>query len=339
MKFKILTFVVVFAFSNVYGQLSPVDVADLTIKVGAMSTEEVYYGFSEGDQLVFNFQELKDKELKEIEIIELPSSSKFMDFKTKSIDNKMLNISRTGIYKFRFVNTAIAGRVCKIKIQRISASESTRDFNSSVYWKTIYDTSYTIFKEKYLVSSDTIISTVTEQVAKVHSQGNVNGNRTSYNFTLPQNTVSWSYYIGVDQAGQKAYENAANQISSKAAPMVARLPGYGPLAALALGSVSYLTALQTGEDVDYYIVEGDNVNLFLSGQQFFYVKKGKVINDYSRMLAPVKGNFHVCLSNDNAITPVSVTIKIVAIVVNEKWGERPIKKMNITTQQVPYLQN
>lgn len=339
MKFKILTFVVVFAFSNVYGQMSPVDVADLTIKVGAMGSEELFYGFAEGDKLVFNFNELKDKELKEVEIIELPTSSKFMDFKTKIIENKILNISRTGIYKFRFVNTAIAGRVCKIKIQRIPASESTKDFNSSVYWKTNYDTSYTIIQEKYLVSSDTIISTVTEHVAKVHSQGNVNGNRTSYNFTLPQNTVSWSYYIGVDQAGQKAYENAANQISSKAAPIVAKIPGYGPLAALALGSVSYLTTLQTGEDVDYYIVEGDNVNLFLSGQQFFYVKKGKVINDYSRMLAPVKGNFHVCLLNDNAITPVSVTIKIVAIVVNEKWGERPIKKMNITTQQVPYLQN
>jgi len=36
---------------------------------------------SEGDQLVFNFQEVNGKELKEIEIIEFPSTSKFMDYK------------------------------------------------------------------------------------------------------------------------------------------------------------------------------------------------------------------------------------------------------------------
>lgn len=337
-KMTILILTVGLFSTNLFGQ-TIVDVAENTLKVGGLGKEVFYYGFAEGDQLIFNFEEVNGKELKELEIIELPSSSKFMDYKTKKIENKTLNITRTGVYKFRLSNSAIGGRICKVKIQRIPASDATKNFNSSVYWKTVYDTTYTTEQEKYLIRADTTISNLTDQVAKVHSQFNANGNKTTFNFNLPTNTVAWSYYIGVDQAGQQAYESAASQLSSKAAPLVAKIPGYGPLAALALGSVSYLSAIQSGEDIDYYIVDGNNVNLFSAGQQFYYVKKGKVINDYSRMLTPLKGSYHVCLSNDNAITGVTVSVKITAIILTEQWGQRPIQKMHISSQQVAYLKN
>ena len=317
-----------------------IDVDESTFKIGALGGEELFYfGFAEGDKLIFNFEEINGKEIKEIEITEMPSSSKFMDYKTSFIDSKMLNIYRTGIYKFRFSNTAISGRICRMKIQRIPASESTRNFNTSVYWKTVYDTTYYTEQEKYLIRIDTTISNITDQIAKVHSQTNVNGGKTTFNFSLPNNTVAWSYYIGVDQAGQEIYESAARQMAYKAAPIIAKLPGYGPLAALALGSVSYLSALQSGEDIDFYIVDGNNVNLFLAGQQFYYIKKGKVMNDFSRMSYPLKGSYHVCLFNDNAITGVSVSVKITAIVVTEQWGLRSVQKMKVSSQQVPYLKN
>lgn len=325
--------------SRLFGQ-STIDVAETTLKINGLGGEEIfYYGFAEGDQLIFNFQEINGKELKELEIIELPSSSKFMDYKTKKIENKIINITRTGIYKFRFTNSAVSGRICKLKIQRIPASNETKNFNTSVYWKTVYDTTYTTELEKYFISADTTILSLTDQVAKVHSQTNANGGKTTFNFNLPTNTVSWSYYIGVEQAGQQAYASAAKQLASKASPLVSQIPGYGPLAALALGSASYLTALQSGEDIDFYIVEGNNVNLFLAGQQFYYVKKGKVINDYARMLTPLSGTYHVCLSNDNAITGVSVAVKITAIVVEELWGKRPLQRMHISSQQIAYLKN
>lgn len=320
-------------------EATPIDVAESTLKVGGLGEEVFYYGFAEGDQLIFNFEEVNGKELKEIEIIELPSSSKFMDYKTKKIENKTLNITKTGIYKFRFSNSAIGGRICKFKIQRIPATETTKNFNTSVYWKTVYDTTYTTEQEKYLIKSDTTVSNITDQVAKVHSGGNLNGNKTTFNFTLPDNTVAWSYYIGVDQAGQQAYQTATNELASKAGPLVSKIPGYGPLAALALGGVSYLTQLQSGEDIDFYIVDGNNVNLFMGGQAFSYIKKGKVINDYSRMTAPLKGSWHVCLSNDNAVTGVTVAVKITAIIVTQQWGTRPIQKMHVASHQEAYLKN
>src|SRR5260221_4450092 len=120
-----------FSVLQLYGQ-NPVDVVESTLKVSAFGEEIFYYGFAEGDQLIFNFEEVNDKELKELEITELPSSSKFLEYKTKKIDNKIINITKTAIYKFRFTNSAIGIRVCKFKIQRIPASASTQNFNTTV---------------------------------------------------------------------------------------------------------------------------------------------------------------------------------------------------------------
>lgn len=316
---------------------STIDVAENTIKVAPFSEEVFYYGFAAGDQLIFSFEELKGRELKEIEIIQLPTSSKFMDFQTNSIVNKTINISTTGIYKFRIANAAISGRICRIKIQRVPSSVESENFDTSVYWKTVPDTTYTTEQERYLISADTVVHNITNQIAKVHSVGNLNGNKTTFNFTLPANTVAWSYYVGVDQAGQRAFEQASAELAKSAGPLISRIPGYGPLASVALGGMSYIAQLQTGEDIDYYICDGTNSNLFLNGQQFHYIKKGKVINDYSRMTNNLWGTFHFCLLNDNAITGVQVTVKVTAVAVTENWGKRPIKKMHIKNIEVPFL--
>src|SRR5215216_2933219 len=84
-----------------------IDVSELTLKIGGTREESFYHGFAEGDQLVFNFEEVDGRELKEVEIIELPGASKFMDFKTTVIKDKTISIHRTGIYKFRFYNSAL----------------------------------------------------------------------------------------------------------------------------------------------------------------------------------------------------------------------------------------
>lgn len=337
MKTKLI-FISIFCFitSRVSAQ-EPIDVYESTLKISGLGEETFLCGLAEGDQLIFNFNEINGKELKEVEILEYPSSSKFMDYKTKKIENKTVSIAKTGIYKFRFSNSALGGRVCKFKIQRIPVSEQTKNFNTSVYWKTINDTTYTVVQEKYLIKADTIITNITDNIAKVHSSGNLNGNKTSLNFSLPPNTKAWSYYIGVDQGGEDAYKEATKEIAQKASPVLLKIPGYGPLAALALGGTSYIAQLQNGEDIDYYIVDGSNVNLFFSGQTFYYIKKGKVLNDFSQMLKPTSGTYHLCLANDNAITGVNVTVKITAVSVHEQWGHRPVNKMSIKSSQVPYL--
>ncbi|HEY1045228.1 MAG TPA: hypothetical protein VGF79_02240 [Bacteroidia bacterium] len=340
MKKTIYTFITSLIFTFNTSAQTPVVVAENTLKVAGLGEEVFYHGFSEGDQLIFNFEEVNGKDFKEIEIIEWPSTSKFMDYKTKKIENKTIVIPKTSVYKFRFYNSSISGRICRIKIQRIPASEATAKFNTTVNWKHVFDTSYHMSKEIYLVKSDTLITQVLDQVAKVHSSGNLNGNRTSFNFSFPKNTVAWSYYIGVNQAGQDAFESASKSLNAQSGAMIAKIPGYGPLAALALGSVSFLSALQTGEDVDYYLVTGsENSNLFEANQAFYYKKKGKVINDFARMEKPTNENYYFCFFNDNLAQGITVTVKVVAIVVNNEWGTRQVQKMNVTDSMVPYLSN
>jgi hypothetical protein len=318
---------------------TPIEVASNTIKVPASGEQEFYYGFVEGDQVIFDLEEVNGKELKEFEIVAVSSTPLFLDYKTKKLENKILQIPETGIYKFRFANSnLISGRVCKYKIQRIPAIEETKKFNSMVYKRTAYDTIYHDVPERYLVKADTIFTEILNQTAKVHSQSNLNSSRTTTNFRLPDNTIFWSYYIGVDQAGQQAFEFATNQLASAASPIAAKFGASGPLVALALNMTSFLPKLQSGEDIDYYLVQGQNVSLFAGGQAFRYFKSGKVINDFARS-EPIPGLLSFCFNNDNAIQGVSVTVKVVAAQLNATWETRQVRKMNITSREEMYLKN
>src|SRR5689334_558992 len=115
----------------------PVTVVENTLKLGPFKEEVFYYGFAAGDKLVFNFEEANKKELKELEIMEMPSTSRYMEYKTKKIENKTIDIANTGIYKFRFNNSTILPKVCKFTIQRIPATEATQNFNTTVYTHTV----------------------------------------------------------------------------------------------------------------------------------------------------------------------------------------------------------
>lgn len=161
------------------------DITDQTLKIGGNKEEELYFAFAEGDRIVFNFQEIDKKELTEIEILEYPSNSKFSDFKTNKIDGKTIVVPRNGVYIFRFKNSAITGRICKIKIQRIPGSDASKNFNTAVKWITkqdtvwnsytkdviiSYDTSYVQKTKKELVKVDTIVTQLLDKVIRVHSE-------------------------------------------------------------------------------------------------------------------------------------------------------------------------
>ena len=106
-----------------------IDVTDQTIKIGGLKEEEIYFGFAEGDKITFNFKEINGKELKELEIIQYPNNSKFSEYKTSKVENKSLLVAKTGVYIFRFKNSAITGRICKIQIQRMPSNELLKNFN------------------------------------------------------------------------------------------------------------------------------------------------------------------------------------------------------------------
>src|SRR4030095_6072228 len=115
------------------------------------------------------------------------------------------------------------------------------NFNTSVSWKTIYDTTYATESEIYLERSDTSVVNLVDQIPKITSRNDLNGNdnKTIVDFSLPKGTIGWSYYIGVGNEGKQAYDKASNAFLTTGAQTVSKIPGYGVLAALALHGINY----------------------------------------------------------------------------------------------------
>jgi hypothetical protein len=321
----------------VYGQKT-IAIAESSIRVGIKAEEEVYFGFAEGDQLIFSFEEANGKEMKEVEIVEMPGTSKFLEYKTSKIENKTISVPRTGIYKFRFANSAIIPRVCKYKIQRIPAGQATQNFNTTVYFDEYSDTTYTNEVETYIDRSDTVISNFQDRMIKVNPLTAPGSSKTIFNFVLPENTIAWSFYVCADKSGQQVYQEATKKLASNSGSVIEKFPKYGPLAAVALDAPSYLTKLDTGQHINFWIVEDENAELFRNGEQFRFVKKGRGINEFSRM-EPGDRAFYFCLHNDYKDTPVTVLVKITAVLINEKFSSEPVRRMHVTLKKGMHLKN
>lgn len=331
-----------------------IDVTDQTIKLGGFKEEELYFGFATGDKIIFNFNEANNKELTEIEIIEYPNNSKFSDYKTKQIENKTISVTTQGVYIFRFKNAALAGRICKVKIQRIPASEETKNFNSSVTWETRqettyntytkdvivgYDTTYTQKTKKVLVNTEQKEELIFEKPQRVHSITNSNGNKTTLFFTLPQNEVtlyktkkviSWAYWVGVGEEANQAWKQNSQIISDIAKGSASYFTT--PLGALAVGAITDLMIPKIGEDVYYAIADQTNKDLFLSGYQYKIYDQGKGVAGYRKFSDPsvCQGTYFVLLSNDNLMLGIDATVKVIAIIETNTYEDHQYTDTNIT---------
>lgn len=86
--------------------------------------ESLFYGFAEGDKMIVVLEETQNKAIKEFEIIESPTTSKFMDINTSKV-TKELQIQRNAVYQFRIKTAFIAPRTCRMTILRIPKDETT----------------------------------------------------------------------------------------------------------------------------------------------------------------------------------------------------------------------
>lgn len=330
--------------SSLFGQIPPVDVADLTIKIGGLSTEELYYGFAEGDQLLFSFEEEDGKQLKEVEIVELPGNSKFKDFKSSKVENKTLNIHRKNVYQFRFSNSALGKRVVKVHIQRIPKSKDLIAFNTNWEWKILYDTTYVPYTEdsltgyntvtvrrskKELVKVDTIVTELSSKTERVHSETAIGKTQYAYlDVHLPQNSYSpnkfnpyqstevlaWSYWIGVGQKAKEDYE-ATNRSLAAGITTVGSLTGYGALTSLAVSGISMFGTPSVGDNVGYEFITTQN------GVRKVF-DSGNGIAASGRHTNLRQGGFTIQLFNDNIMEGIDVTVKVVAVTIRKTWRDR-----------------
>ena len=300
---SILSYLILLSFQG-FSQTETVDVAQITLKVGAGKTEKLYYGFAKGDQIVFNFEEVKGRPLKEIEIIELPTNSKFMDYKASNVIDKKIKVNKKAVYKFSFRNASIAGRVCKINIQRIPQTTEFLDFNTDWEWKTLYDTTYVPYTQdsivgydttyipytkKELVRIDTIYDEVqsTENKIWIYSGGNLKAcfgksascTKQMIPLKYHPNTETLLVWVGVGQETRNAYNNL-----SKSLAKVAVKAGTAYLSAGSSVLVSSLTDNVVEDQIKNLPNSKNVLDIFLTNSQnanLWYNAYGTSIYDYS----------------------------------------------------------
>ncbi len=322
----ILTFIII---SFLAGKAQDtITVTETTFKVKGGHEESFFYGFAEGDKIIVSMEEAQGKAIKEFEIIECPSSSKFMDINTANI-TKNLFVPRTAIYEFRIKTAALAPRTCRIKIFRIPKDETTLNFNTAWEWKTVYDTTYIPYTIDSIIGYDTTYykETVTElastelsevmvldENAFLGAQMSLSGAGQHYQkgFKLPDNyyskyrkqeTVSWAYWIGVGEEANQAWQRGMNAV--KGLTQTAAASYISPLGAAALGVAFNWAMPSTGDNVQFNIVNSFG-NIISQGNCISTHKT--IINTYNQ------GEYAIHLYNDNVMQAINVKIRVVAII-------------------------
>lgn len=329
-----------FSFVTAFAQ-TPIQVAENNFRIKSGSEVVFYYAFSEGDQMIFSFTEEHNNPLKNIQISEYKASSPFFkEYKTSDVSQKVFKIQKTGVLEFKFVNEALFGRTGLIKIERIPASEKTQKFNTAVEWKTVSDTIYDVAYDKYTVKRDTAAISLVDQTTKVSSRNAINGNTNTavVDFKLPENTISWGYYIGVGKEGAEAYAEAKNSFLKTAVKAISTFSGYGAMAELGLHGINMFQKAQGGDNVKYWFLQDEkSVKAFRETQKFYQYKQGDVVNDASQMKKPLTGKVYLGLLNDNIIEPIEIFVKVTAITVTEtKVYNKPLN-FRLISKQEPFI--
>lgn len=324
-----------------YGQV-PVTICESVLKLGAMSEENLYYSFQAGDYIVFDFEEINGKELKEIEIVELPSFSRYKNFRQSKVEDKRVYVNQKSVFQFRLKNGAAMGRVCKVKIQRIPKSDKTQLFNTGWKWETVYDTIYEPYTQDSLVGYDTLRykETVKEEVGSslqeedllpggkpitIKSSGIIvhDNPRAFVKVTLPQNmetiyqtkkVIAWAYWIGVGESDESIFTKNKELLNTTVSSVV----GFSnPIALFALGAVSDLIIPSGKKDnVKYKITNSINKELFMNGSACLSYDEGYGKGGVGRFIESkmCQGDYYICMYNENIHDRLHVIVRAVAVV-------------------------
>ncbi|WP_299243779.1 hypothetical protein [uncultured Aquimarina sp.] len=338
---KIILILTLLKFITSIAQEEAITIANSTTKLSFDQTKEVYYSFAEGDQMIFDFDMVKGKHLKEIEIIELPNNTFFSDYKVSELQNQQIPIRNKGVYKFRFYSSSLTNRVFKYSIKRIPSGPKTKNFNTNWKWKTIRDTTYTKYQQdslvgyetrkikrtkKQLVKTDTVIVQPIKNVERVHSETALGKSPYSYiDVNLPKNKyipnnqnpyesteiIAWSYWLGVGQKAQEDYK-AANKKVSDGLSLIGSLAGYEALTNLAIKGISLFNDTSMGDNVRYrFITQQNGTNKV--------IHNGNGPSGEGRNTELLQGGFTIELYNDNFRQGIDVNVKIIVVQLRKIW--------------------
>lgn len=358
-------------FSELCSAIEPILVTENTFKLNGEET--LYYGFAAGDQIIFDFKEANGKAVKEIEIVEMPSNTKFQDFKTTEISDKKIKVDNNGLYAFRFKNPIMAGRVCKIKIQRVPADESKISFDTGWHYENVNDTTFIPYTEDSLTGyvDEKYIETVRELVdtkqnfnqifntdIEIHSKGHISlagGNKNYKEITLDlpyertkyyeKKVTAWVLWYCPSNKAPSFWQKNKVAIKKTLEEVVQKTP-YGELGAYAAGYVTELIIPDSGDysnrTLDYYVMTPQNCNNFKNGLNSVYLHKASGISGYNRFTSPEmtrNGKLCLVLCNNNSVHKVNINLKVGALIEENTYQDVDYERVRQVPQYVTLHKN
>ena len=317
---------------------SPIIVTETNFKLPILGEEFFYFGFAEGDRIVFSFEELSGKDLKEVEIIEFPSTSRYKEYKTKAIQNKTLTVPRTGIYQFRFANTVVLQKTCKLKIERIAASEATKNFNSTVYWRTVYDTTYRNLHQQPAASDQYKTASLLLPTA-YHLDANTAGGESQViaPISLPDFSAEWYYKYTVVKNKEQA-EMLKSTLDLKGT-LTKLITEKGNLSF----SADSMLAPAGVDTCRIYLLDESNQQMFESKSPFRHFKEGTREKATSGVVKIKTANFpnaFLGIKNPNAQADIYVVIEAVAIISpDDTIQTAETQSVSVKARKEPFLKN
>lgn len=331
-------FIAVLSWATPVFSQSPIVVTETNFKLPILGEELFYFGFAEGDQLLFSFEEENGKDLKEIEIVEWPGTSRYKELKTSSIQNKTLTVPRTGIYQFRFANTVMLQKTCRLKIQRIAASAATQNFNSTVYWRTVYDTIYRTLKPQQSGQpSYTAVSLVPPTTYYLEPNVADSKQQITLPVKLPDFTSEWYYIYAVANNRQKAEAlKASLQLEETLRNRIAETGSNN-------FSTDSLPVPAGTNNCRIYLLDQSNQQMFESRNNFRHFREGSRENTPAGLVKIKVATFpdaYLGIKNPDAQSGIYVALAAVAIISPDDTEQVPeTQSVSIRSRREPYLQN
>lgn len=340
--------------TNVIFAQKSVKVTEQTIKIKPNTTEELLFGFTEGDRIVFSFSEEAGKKLSEVSVAEYPDNTKFKVLDTKKVKKEEIVVIHKSVYQFQFKNNSTEALTVSVLIQRIPPGEASANFNTAVKWVTEQDTTWNSLTKEVVVGYDTLQVQKTRKVVtyekkyeemvldknqRVNAKTTFDSSTSSVFFTLPKNTitenetkkvVAWAYWVGVGKESNEYWQQNRKMIVG--AVQGATTIFTTPLGGIAAGAITNLALPSIGEDVEYALVNEENKKLFLEEKAVKSFDFGKGVATFKKFTENnmLQGRYFIMMKNDNYVQPIDVNIKVSAILEHKKFKEETYMDQQIT---------
>jgi hypothetical protein len=306
-------FIAGFSGTSLFSQ--SIAVADQTFKVEGV--HEFAYAFAEGDEVDLFVQLIAGRRLKTVEILLVPDQSVFRSYELDTVLQKTIHIAQTGLYLLRVTETGMGKKICRFTLHRRTNNIVNKRLDTRIAWDWKNLPQYQIARRQIQVGKKTEVVPLGGQVTVNGSKFGFKKTTNYYQFTLPPNTVRWAYRISVGQSAIEARQKDAAKITAALKIAAAKTLGFEPQSALAiyaLGLAIDMSAYSAGEDVEYALLDGPNLPLYLDGKQYdTYIYQSGITVDVQRRYSPLQGSFYFGLRNKNWIDDILVLVDIEAV--------------------------